>query len=153
MTLSICCIRAGEPYFEVVATILFFPYERVVRKINFLVWETILLRFFVAVKEMIGGGTTSRILYMLFPKLITTTQGLDSYTKCRLHKYGWPSNTPATSRGATSHNTSSVNGLILYGSRHCWWMRRSLPGWSHPMYMAAGVLWLVGRAASRPLQR
>ena len=62
MTLSICYSHAREPCFEVFATIFFFPYEQVVRKINFLVWETILLRCFTVVKEMIGGGTTSGIL-------------------------------------------------------------------------------------------
>ena len=93
ITLSICCNRAREPYFEVVATIFFFPYEQFVRKMNFLVWETILLRCFAVVKEMTGGGTTFGILYKLFPKLIITTQGLDSYTTCFLHKYGWPYNT------------------------------------------------------------
>ena len=125
MTLSIYCSCAGEPCFEVVATIFFFPYGRVVRKINFLVWETILLRCFALVKEMTGGGTTFDILYNLFPKVIIIAQCLDSYTTCHLHNYGWPNNTSATSRGATSHNTSSVNGLILYGRRHCWrtcWM-------------------------------
>ena len=63
MTLSICCSHVGEPCFEVVATIFLFPCERAVRKINFLVWEIILLRFFAVVKEMTGGGTTSGILY------------------------------------------------------------------------------------------
>ena len=144
MNLSFCCSCTRESYFEVVAPIFFFPCERVVRKINFLIWETILLRFFVVVKEMTGGSTTSGILYKLFPKVITTAQGLESYTACHLHNYGWPNNTSATSRGATSHNTSSVNGLILYGRRHCWRMRRSLPGWSHPMVYGCGCA-MVGR--------
>ena len=118
MTLSICCNHAGEPCFEVEATIFFFPCEQVVRKINFLVWETILLRCFVVVKEMTGGSTTSGILYKLFPKVIIIARGLDSYRACHLHKYGWPNNTLATSRGETSQNTSSVNDLMLYGMRH-----------------------------------
>ena len=70
MNLSIYYSRAGGPCLKVVATIFFFPCERVVRKMNILVWETILLRCFVVVKEMIGGGTTSGILYKLFPKVI-----------------------------------------------------------------------------------
>ena len=65
---------------------------------------------FVIVKEIAGGGTTSGILYKLFPKVIITARGLDSYTTCHLHKYGWPNNTSAMSRGATSQNTSSANG-------------------------------------------
>ena len=58
-----------------------------------------------------GDGTTYGILYKLFPKVIIIAQGLDSYTTCRLHKYGWPNNILDTSRGATSHSTSSVNGF------------------------------------------
>ena len=71
-TLSIYCSHAGQPCFEAVATIFFFPCELVVRKINFLVLETILLHYFAIVKEMAGGGTTSSILCNLFPKVITT---------------------------------------------------------------------------------
>ena len=127
ITFSIYCKRAREPCFKFVATIFFFPYDQFVRKINFLVWEIILLRCFAVVKEMTGGGTTSSILYKLFPKVIITARGLDSYTTCRLHKYGWPNNTSTTSRGATSHNTSVVNGLMLYGRWHCWQMQISLP--------------------------
>ena len=78
MTLSIYYSHVGEPCFKVLATILFFPYEQVVRKINLLVWETILLRCFVIFKEMEGGGTTSDIMYNLLPKVITTEQGLES---------------------------------------------------------------------------
>ena len=93
---------------------------------------------------MTGGGTTSSILYKLFPKVIIKKQGKKSYTACQLHKYGWPNNTLATSRGATSHNTSSMNGLILYGMQHCWQMQRSLPRWSHPMVYGYGCA-MVGR--------
>ena len=82
MTLSIYCSHVGEPYFEVLAKIFSFPCEQFVRKINFLVWETILLRGFAVVKEMTGGGTTPGIMYKLFPKVITTARGLDSYTAC-----------------------------------------------------------------------
>ena len=128
MTLSICCSRQREPCFEVVATIFFFPCERVVRKMNFLVWETILLHCFAVVKEMTGDDTTSGVLYKLFPKVIITTRGIESYTTCHFHKYGWPNNTSDTSRGETSQNTSSVNGLILYRRWRCWRMQRSLPG-------------------------
>ena len=124
MPFSVCCCCSGEPCFKVVATIFFFPYGRMVMQINFLVWETILLHCFAVVKEMAGGDTTSSILYKLFPKVIITTRGLDSYTACRLHKYGWPNNTSYTSRGATSHNTSFVNGLMLYRRWHCQRTRR-----------------------------
>ena len=111
--------RAGEPCFEDVATILFFSYGRILMKINFLVWEIILLHCFAVVKEMARGGTTSRILYNLFPKLITTKWGLDSYTTCYFHKYGWPNNTSDTSKGETSHSNSFMNDLMLYGRQHC----------------------------------
>ena len=57
---------------------------------NFLVWETILLHFLEEIKEVVVGGATSGILYNELPKVIITVQGLDSYTACRLHKYGWP---------------------------------------------------------------
>lgn len=127
-TFSIYCSHVGEPCVEAMAKIFFFPCERFVRKINFLVWETILLCCFEIVKEMSRGGTNSDILYNLFPKIITTEQGLESYTTCFLHKYGSPNNTSATSRGATSHNTSFVNDLMLYGRRHWWRMWRSLRG-------------------------
>ena len=72
MNLSICFFRAGESCFEAMAIILFFPCGRIVMKINFLVWETILLCYFAVMKEMVGGGTTSGILYNLFPELIKT---------------------------------------------------------------------------------
>ena len=113
-------------------------------QINFLVWETKLLRCFAVVKEIAGGGTTSNIMYKLFPKVIMTTQGLNSYIACRLHKYGWPNNTLVASIVATSHNTSFVNGLMLYGRWHCWRMWRSPPGWSHSMIYGCGCA-MVGR--------
>ena len=73
------------------------------------------------------GGATSGILYNLFPKVTITARGIHSYTTCCLHKYGWPNNTSQTSRGATSNNTSSLKGLMLYGRRHCWFTQRSRP--------------------------
>ena len=127
MTFSISCCRAGEPYFEAVATIFFLPCGKILMQINFLVWETRLLCCFAVVKEMAGGGTTSNILYNLFPKVIKIERGLDSYTTCRFHKYGCSNNTSDTSRGATSHSTSSVNGLMLYGRWHYSWTWRSIP--------------------------
>ena len=115
------------------ATIFFFPCGRIISKINFFIWETILLHCFAVVKEMAGGGTIYGILYKLFPKVITTERGLDLYTTCHFHKYGWPNNTSDTSRGATSHSTSSVKGLMMYERWHCWLMQRYIPWWSHPM--------------------
>ena len=97
------------------------------KKIWFLIWEMILLHWLAKIKEMAVGGATSGILYSLLPKVIIMLQGLDSYTTWCFHKYGWPNNTSQTSRGATSHNTSSVKGLMLQGRWHCWLMQRSRP--------------------------
>jgi hypothetical protein len=72
-----------------------------------------LLHCFAVTKEMVVGGAISGILYSLLPKVIITARGLDSYTTCRFQKYGWPNKTLETSRGAMSHNTSSVKGLML----------------------------------------
>jgi len=69
--------------------------------------------FLAVIKEVAVGGATSGILYNELSKEIMTARGLDSYTTCRLHKYGWPNSTSQTSRGVTSHNTSSVKGLML----------------------------------------
>ena len=80
---------------------------------NFLVCDMSLLPFLAVIKDVAVGGAISGILYNELFKEIMTARGLDSYTACRLHKYGWPSNTSQTSRGVTSHNTSSVNGLML----------------------------------------
>ena len=80
---------------------------------NFLVCDMSLLPFLAVIKDVAVGGATSDILYNELLKEIMTARGLDSYTACRLHKYGWPNNTSQTSRGVTSHNTSSVNGLML----------------------------------------
>ena len=72
-TLSICCCRAKEPYLEVMATVFFFPWGRNIKKMN-------LLHCFAVTKEIAIGGGTSGILYNLFPKVIITTLGRDSYT-------------------------------------------------------------------------
>ena len=80
---------------------------------NFLVCDMSLLPFLVVIKDVAVGGATSGILYNELFKETMTVRGLDSYTACRLHKYGWTNNTSQTSRGVTSHNTSSVNGLML----------------------------------------
>ena len=80
---------------------------------NFLVCDMSLLPFLAVIKDVAVGGATSAILYNELFKEIMTARGLDSYTACRLHKYGWPNSTSQTSGGVTSHNTSSVNGLML----------------------------------------
>ena len=94
---------------------MIFPllWERTRQKINFLVCEMGLLPFLVAIKEVAVGGVTSGILYNELFKEIMTVRGLDSYTACHLHKYGWPNSKSQTSRGVTSHNTSYVKGLML----------------------------------------
>ena len=112
-TLSICFCRAEEPFLEVVATIFFLPWGQIIRKTNFLVWEMSLLHCFAVTKEIVVGSGTYGILYNLFPKVTITTRGHDSYTTCRFHTYGWPNNKSETSRGAMSHNTSSMKGLML----------------------------------------
>jgi len=95
------------------ATIFPLLWEQTRQKINFLVCEMSLLPFLAAIREVAVGGATSSILYNELQKEIMTAQGLDLYTACRLHKYGWPNNTSQTSRGVTSHNTSFVKGLML----------------------------------------
>jgi len=94
---------------------MIFPlfWERIRQKINFLVCEMSLLPFLAVIKEVVVGGATPGMLYNELPKEIITAPGLDSYTTCRLHKYGWPNNTSQTSRGVTSHNTLSMKGLML----------------------------------------
>ena len=126
-TLSICSCRAEGSCLEVMATVFFFPCGHIIKKTNFPVLEMSLLHFFAITKEMVVGGATSTILYNLSPKVTITARGLDSYIACCFHKYGCPNNTSQTSRGAMSHNTSSVKGLMLYGRRQCWLMRRSRP--------------------------
>ena len=113
MTLSICCCHVDRPYLEVMAMIFFFPRGHIIKKTNFLVLEMSLLHCFAVTKERAEGGCTSGILYNLFPNVIITAQGWDSYISFLFHKYGWPNNTSQTSRGAIAHNTSSVKGLML----------------------------------------
>jgi hypothetical protein len=95
-----------------VATIFPLLWECTIQ-MNFLVCDMSLLPFLAVIKDVAVGGATSGILYDESPKEIMTARGLDSYTACRFHKYGCPNNTSQTSRGVTSHNTSSVNGLML----------------------------------------
>jgi len=111
MLLLLC----GGTFAGVMDVAMIFPLlsERTTQKINFLVYEMSLLPFLAVIKEVAVGGATSGILYNELSKEIMTERGLDSYTACRLHKYGWPNSTPQTSRGVTSHNTSSVKGFML----------------------------------------
>jgi len=104
-----------EPFAGVMDVATIFPllWERIRQKINFLVCEMSLLHFLAVIKEVVIDGATSGILYNELSKEIMTERGLDSYTTCRLHKYGWPNSTSQTSRGVTSHNTSYVKGLML----------------------------------------
>jgi len=113
MTLSIYCCCVEEPCLESVVTTFFLPWERIIRKAKFLVWEMILVHCFAVIKEMVVGEATLGILYNLLAKVIIIDQGLDSYTSCHIHKYDFPNNTLETSRGETSHSTSSVKGLML----------------------------------------
>jgi len=113
MTLSIFCCCVEEPYLEAMGTTLFFPWGRIIRKTNFLVWEMILLHCFAVIKDMVVGGATFSITYNLLAKVIVTKRGLDSYRVCHFHKYGCPNNTWEISRGETSHTTSSMKGLML----------------------------------------
>ena len=57
---------------EVVATVFFLPWGRIIRKTNFLVWEMSLLHFFTVTKDIAAGGGTYGILYNLFPKVTIT---------------------------------------------------------------------------------
>lgn len=102
---------------------------------------------------MAVGDATSGILYSLFPKVTITAWGLDSYTACRFHKYGCPNNTSQASKGAMSHNTSSMKGLMLYGRRHCWLTRRSRPWWCHRWCTVVDVFRSVSPATSWPLPK
>lgn len=145
MTVSLyCCVE--EPFTGVMDAATIFPllWDWTRQKMNFLVWEMSLLHFLAMIKEVVVGGTTSDILYNELPKEIMTARGLDSYTACRLHKYGWPNNTSQTSKGATSHNTSYMKGLMLYGRQHYWWTQRSRPWWSHQILYGCGY-GVVGR--------
>ena len=147
LTLSICSCHVEGPCLEVMAIVFFFPWGCIIRKTNFPILEMSLLHCFTVTKEMAVGGATSDILYNLFPKVIITTLCLNSYIACRFHKYVCPNNTSQTSRGAMSHNTSSVKGLMLYGLWHYWLTRRSLPWWSHLMVYGCGCV-VVGKPNS-----
>jgi len=57
------------------------------------------MHFFIVIKEMAVDEATSNIFYNVFPKIIITEQGIDSYTTCLFHKYGFPNNTSQNSRG------------------------------------------------------
>lgn len=146
MNVSTCLFYVKEPFLGAMDVATIFPllWEQTRKKINFLVWEMILLHFLAKIKELEVGGATFSILYNILPKEIITTQGLGSYTTCHFHKHGWPNNTSQTSRGATSHNTSPVKGLMLCGRWHCWRTQRSRPWWSHPILYSCGC-GLVGR--------
>jgi len=104
-----------EPFAGVMDVATIFPliWEQTRQKINFLVCEMSLLAFSTVIKEVAVGGPTFGIMNNELSKEIMTAQGLDSYTACRLHKYGWPHNTSQTSRGVTSYNTLSVKALML----------------------------------------
>jgi hypothetical protein len=71
-----------------------------------------LLHLLVEIKEIAIGGATSGILYNCIPKAIITLQGLDPYTTCFFHKYGFPKRTSQNSRGEISHNTLSLKGFM-----------------------------------------
>ena len=72
MTLSICCCCVEGPYLEVVETIFFLPWGRIIKETNFLFLEMSLLHCFAVTKEIVVGGGTSGILYKLFPNVIIT---------------------------------------------------------------------------------
>ena len=104
----------GEPFAGIMDVVTIFPlhWERTRQKMNFLVWEMSLVPFLAVIKEVAVGGATYGIMYNELFKEMMTARGLDSYTACHLHKYGYPNSTSQTSRGVTSHNTSS-KGLML----------------------------------------
>ena len=60
------------PCLEVVATIFFFPWGRIIKKTNFLVLEMSLQHCFAVTKEIAVGVRTSGILHKLFPNVIIT---------------------------------------------------------------------------------
>jgi hypothetical protein len=71
-----------------------------------------LLHFLSDIKEIEVDRATSSILYNCLPKVIITLRGIDSFTTCRFQKYGCTKITSQNSRGETSHNTSSLKGLM-----------------------------------------
>jgi hypothetical protein len=96
-----------------VVTTFFLLQEWIKKKTNFLVFKITLLDFLLEIKEIKAGDATYGILYNCLPKVIITLGGLDSYTTCRLQKYGWHKITSQKSREAISQNTSSLKGLML----------------------------------------
>lgn len=115
MILSTCFYCVVEPFLGAmdVAMIFSLIWEWIKNKTNFLVWEMILLNCLAEIKEMVVGWATSSVLYNLSPKVIIIVWGLDSYITWHFYKYGFPNNTSQMLRGATSHNTSYVKGLML----------------------------------------
>lgn len=67
----------------------------------------ILLPFLAEIKQVGVGGVTSGILYNLLHKEIIIVRGLESYTTCHFHKYGWP------------NNTSQILRRVLWGKVCC----------------------------------
>ena len=126
-------------------------WEKTKKKINFLVWDMILLPFIVDIKEVVVGGVTSGILYNVSSKEIITAWALDSYTTCHFHKYDFSNNTSQTSRGATSHNTSSVKGLCCRDGGTAGGLRDLALGEATRCCTTTGVVWSVGPTASRHL--
>ena len=110
-----------------------------------------LLHCFAVTKEIAIGSGTSGILYKLFPNVIITSRGWDSYTACHFHKYGWPNNTSQTSRWSISHNTSLVKGLCCREVDTAGWRGDLILGEATRWCMAAGVMWSVIPTASRHL--
>ena len=60
-------------------------------------------------------------------------RGHDSYTSWCFYISGCPKRTSQNSSGATSHNTSSLKGLMPYGRRHCSLMQIHRPWLSQSM--------------------
>jgi hypothetical protein len=91
-----------------VATTFCLLRERITKKMDFPVFEMTLLHCLEEINEITVGGATFGILYNCLPKVIITLQGLDSYTTCHFHKYGWPKRTSQNSSGEISHNSLSL---------------------------------------------
>jgi len=110
-----------------VATIFRSFWEWITKKTNFPIWEMTFVHYLAEIKEIALGGTSSGILYNFLFKVIITLRGLESYTTWHFYKYGWPKITIKTSRGETSHNTSSLKFLMSSDRKHCWLTRMLLP--------------------------
>jgi len=150
-TLSSYWCHVEGPCLEVVAIVFFFPWGLIIRKTNFPILEMSLLHCFTITREMAVSSATFSIIYNLFPKVTITVRGLDSYTTCCFYKYGWPNNTSQTSRGAMSHNTSSVKGLMLYGMCAASWHENLILSEATQWCTVVGLLWSVSPIASWPL--